>query len=479
MIKRIKGLFGAQDMTQGNIFSCLTKFVIPLLIGSIAQMLYTTVDAMVVGNFMVDAATGLPNGDAGLAAIGASLPIQNLFLVFVMAIGMGVMTMAAQYYGAKDFHSLALTIGNSITLIFIFSVLISAVATPLTPAILRATATPADSFALAEVYLKILFLGTIGNGFYNVLSGILRAVGDSVFPLLILLGTVILNTGLDILFVAGFGWGTMGAAWATVISQVLSSIVCLFKVLRMKNIVNIRFDMLKLKRGTVAHITRLGLPTGVSMAIMFLANIITQPLINKMGYMVMAAMTATMRVDGFALLPGQSFSMAASTFTGQNIGANRMDRVKKGSVTVFLMCFAFSAVMVGAILLFGRHIFELFTQTDELIDMGMSFIWVMVPAYLVMTVNLSYQGVMRGAGDSIGTMWISIVINVLMKVPITYLIVNLTKSEIYPNGNPKSMFYAMLICMTVGCVITMVYYRVGKWKNKSVVARDKPVIDIL
>ncbi|MDR3277212.1 MAG: MATE family efflux transporter [Oscillospiraceae bacterium] len=473
MTKRIKGLFGTQDLTEGNILLGLTKFVIPLLIGSIAQMLYTTVDAMIVGNFMGE------KGDQALAAIGASMPIQNLFLVFVMAIGMGVMTMAAQYYGAKDYDSLALTIGNSITLILIFSVIISAVATPLTPAILRLTATPSDSFALAEVYLKILFLGTIGNGFYNVLSGILRAVGDSVFPLLILLGTVILNTGLDILFVAGFGWGTMGAAWATVISQVLSSAVCLIKVLRMKNIVNIRFDMLRLKRGTVAHITRLGLPTGVSMAIMFLSNLITQPLINRMGYMVMAAMTATMRVDGFALLPSQSFSMAAGTFTGQNIGAGRMDRVKKGSITVFLMCLVFSAVMVGAILLFGRHIFELFTQTEELINMGMSFIWVMVPAYLVMAANMSYQGVMRGAGDSIGTMWISILINVLMKVPLTYLIVHLTKSEVYPNGNPKSMFYAMLICMLVGCVITMLYYRLGKWKTKSIIHHDAPAADAL
>jgi putative MATE family efflux protein len=466
LFNKFKALFGAQDMTVGNPFMCLLKFSVPLLIGNIAQMLYSTVDAIIVGKYI---------GDAALSAVGVSMPIQNLFLVFFIAIGSAVTVMVAQYFGAKEYEHLGGTIGNSITLIAVLSVLITAIATPLTGSLLRLVNTPAETFKMAETYLMILFLGAAGNGFYNVLSGILRGLGESVFPLLILLLTVILNTILDIWFVAGLDMGIAGAAWATIISQAISAVICLIKITRIRSIVKIKPKMLVLKRNIVSHIVRLGVPTGLSMGIMFLSSMLVQSLVNSMGFLVTTTITALMRIDGFAVLPSQTFSMSASTFTGQNTGAGKMERVRQGTRTVFFMCFVFTVVMVAAMLLFGRSMFGLFTDTPEVIDMGMGFIYIMAFAYIAMVFNNVFSGVMRGAGDSMGPMWISIGVNVVLRVPLAYIIAHFTRSQAYPAGDPNSIFWSLFAAMIVGAVITIIYYRKGNWRSKSIVRSHSDV----
>jgi len=465
MFRRLKGLFGAQDMTTGSPFKCLLMFALPMLISNIAQMLYSTADAAIVGRYV---------GDNALGAVGASMPIQNLFLVFLMAIGSGVTVMVSQYFGAKDREKLGLSIGNATTLLIILSVVMTAISVPLVNPILTATKTTADMYDMASSYLTILFWGTAATGFYNVMSGVLRGLGDSVFPLLILLAAVLINIGLDILFVApwGFDMGVAGAAIATVISQIFSAVACTIRLFRMKHLFTINRDTLKLRADTVKQIVRLGLPTGIQMAVMFLSNIVMQPFMMQMttptGVNVFAALTATMRVDGFAVMPCQAFSMAASTYTGQNIGAGKLDRVKKGTWTTLAMCMTFTLVMVGAIMVFGRNVFALFTETEALIEMGMGFIKVMLPAYIIMGINMTFTGVMRGAGDSIGTMVISLLMNVFLKIPITLLLIKLSTDAMYPAGHPNSIMQAMVYCMAIGCVISLIYYRVGKWKNKGV-----------
>ena len=346
MLKKFKALFGAQDMTVGSPFMCLLKFSVPLLIGNIAQLLYFTIDSIVVGKFM---------GDKALSAIGISSPIQNLFMVFFMAIGAGVTIMVAQYFGARDFRNLGDAVGNSITLIGLMSVIITAGTPPLTGVFLGIVNTPAEIFDMARVYLQILFIGSAANGFYNVLSGILRGLGESVYPLIVLLISVVINTILEIWFVAGLRWGMQGAAWATVIAQTVSAVACLMKIVRMKSVVRLDRSMLRLKGFIVKHIIRLGVPQGLSTGIMFISTLTIQYLINSMGYLVTAAITAMMRIDGFAVLPSMTFGMAASTYTGQNIGAGKMDRVRKGTWAVFWMCLIFTATMVAAMLIFGRH----------------------------------------------------------------------------------------------------------------------------
>jgi putative MATE family efflux protein len=436
---------------------------VPLLIGNIAQMMYFAIDSAIVGKYI---------GDTALSAIGVSSPIQNLFLVFFMAVGSGVMVMVAQYFGAKEFERLGDTIGNSITLILLLSVLITGIATPLTTAMLQVCRTPPETFDMARTYLQILFIGAAGNGFYNILSGILRGLGESVYPLIVLIIAVVINTILEFLFVGVFRWGMAGAAWATIIAQTLSAVACLVRILRMRSIVRIRPKMLKLKRMIVGHIVRLGVPSGLQMGIMFVSTIIVQSLINSMGYLVMTAVTATMRLDGFAVLPSQTFSMSAGTYTGQNIGAGKMDRVKKGTWTVLRMCLVFTVVMVLCMVLFGRHLLGLFTETKEVIDMGMGFIYIMIPGYLAMVFANTFSGVMRGAGDTIGPMWISIIANVILRVPLAYLFAYMTRNPANPQGEPSSTYVALSIAVFLGAVITMVYYRRGKWRTKAIVRRD-------
>ena len=469
MLRKLKSLFGAQDMTVGSPFVCITKYTIPLLIGNVAQLLYTTADAVVVGNYMGEL------GDTALAAIGCAMPSYNIFLVLFMGIGSGAAVMVSQYFGAKDYENLNLSIGNSITVIAIASVLITAVATPMSGTFLRLVKAPPEVVAMANTYLTILFLGSIGNGFYNCLSAIMRGMGESVFPLLVLIGTVILNIGLDIWFVAGFGMGVSGAAIATVISQFLAAVVCLVKVMMMRDTIRIRAVLLYPVRWMTGQIIRLGGPTDLSTGVQFASTLFIQTIVNSMGAMVVTAITVTQRVDAFAIIPSMTFQIVAMTYTGQNIGAGNMERVKRGTKTVLLMCLVFTFVMVAAMLLFGRSMLGLFTDTEAIINMSMTFIRIMAPAYFALTVNGILIGVMRGAGDAIGPMWLSMAYIIVLRIPFSYLIAFLTRSEASPSGNPNSVFFAMLIAFFVGCIVTILYYKAGKWRGKAIVGQDAPL----
>ena len=460
MLQKFKALFGAQDMTVGSPIRCLLMFSIPLLIGNMAQLLYSTVDSIVVGKYV---------GDRALAAIGVDSPLLMLFLTIFMAIGAGVMIMVSQYFGAKEYEHLELTVGNSITLIAAASVVLTLGGVLLTPWMLRTIHTPQETFEMAKIYLIVCFYGTAGDGFYNIMSGVLRGMGESVFPLLVLIFTTVLNIILDLWFVIGLNMGIAGAAWATSISKTASAIVCVIKVLMAKDVCHVKAKHLRLKKYIVTNICRLGIPNGVAQGVMFLSMIYVQSLINKMGFLVTAAITAVMRVDSFALIPSQTFGMCSSTFTGQNIGAHKMDRVKKGSHQVFFMCLITSVVMIIAMLIFGKGMMGLFTDTQEVIDMGYGFILTMLPAYLLMAVGQSYGGVIRGAGDAMAPMWMSLLTNTVIRIPVMHLLIYLTKNETYPAGNPKCSFIAIVICMAVNAVITIIYYRRGKWKEKAIV----------
>ena len=449
-------------MTVGSPIKCLLMFSVPLLIGNFAQLLYSTVDSIVVGRYV---------GDEALSAIGVTSPLIMLFMVLFMAIGSGVMVMVSQYFGAKEYKHLEATIGNSITLIAAASVVLTALGLLLTDWMLTSINTPVETYALARTYLIICFIGTAGDGFYNIMSGILRGMGESVFPLIVLVATTILNIVLDLWFVVGLNMGIAGAAWATTIGKTLSAIVCLVKVLVTKGVVKIQPRHLKLKKEIVLNVCRLGIPNGVSQAIMFLSTIIVQRLINSMGYMVTAAITAVLRVDSFAVIPSQTFNMCSSTFTGQNVGAGKMDRVKQGCKAVFVMCVSVTVVMIILMLIFGRWMIGLFTETQELIDIGYSIITVMIPAYLLMSVGQSFSGVIRGAGDAIGPMWIALITNTVIRIPASYIIAYLTRSAANPAGHPTSAFLALDIAMLLSACATLIYYRMGRWKNKSIIKK--------
>ena len=461
LLQAFKRLFKGQDLTKGNTFRCIVIFAIPLLIGNVAQLLYNTVDSIVIGRFV---------GDAALAALGSATPILVLFLVVFMSIGAGVCILVSQYFGAKEYRLLESSIGNSITLIAAASVVLTVGGILLSAPALRLINTPSESYEMARTYLIICFIGMAGDGFYNIMSGVLRGMGDSVFPLLILLFCTILNTLLDIWFVAGLGMGVAGAAWATTIAKTASAAILVVKVLRKRGIIHLRPVHLRLRKPIVLNICRLGIPSGLSQGMIFLAGIVVQGLMNRMGVLVAATYTSLMKVDSFAVIPCQTFGAAASTFTGQNTGAGLPDRVRRGARQSLLLALCFSAVMVAVLLLIGHRIFGLFTTTDEVIDMGVRFIRILVPAYLMIAISEVFGGIMRGAGDAVSPMWISMLGNVFVRIPLTILAVHLTVSAAFPNGHPYSNFVVMDICMLVQTILTLIVYTKGKWKNKAVIS---------
>ena len=462
MLEKIKSLFRPQDMTQGNPMSNLLAFSIPLLIGNIAQQLYSTVDSIVVGKFV---------GDEALSAIGTTFPIINLLLVLFMAIATGSGIMVAQYFGAKAKEDLSHTIGNSIVLITVSSLVIMAIGLPLSGEFLSWTNTPAETFDMANDYLTICLLGVLGSAYYNIISGILRGLGISVFPLLVLLFTAAMNTALDVWFVAGLGMKVAGAALATILTQALSAVILIVKLIMMRREIGLTASSFIPKKKYGLGVLRLGLPAGISQAIMSLAMVFVQSLTNSMGYLIVTTTTAVMRIDGFAMLPNFTFGMAISTYVGQNVGAGDFDRVKRGSRAVLKLSLIASTILVLLLLFFSPFMLRLFTDNQSVIDLGTSQIRILAAGYIAIAFNQVFVGIMRGAGDTMPAMWISLITTVAIRTPLAYIMAALTKSEEYPAGNPVSLFVSLLVSWVLSGVIAFFWYRAGRWKEKALVKK--------
>ena len=454
----IKKLFEPTDMTVGIPWKSIGLFSIPMVIGNIAQQLYSTVDSIVVGHYV---------GDNALAAVGSATPIFNLLLVLFIGISAGVGIMVAQYFGAKSREDLSKTIGSCITLTALASLLIMIITPPLTKPLLRLLDTPESIINDCAGYLVIMMIGVAGMAYYNILSGILRGMGDSFSALLYLLVATVINIVLDVLFVAQFNMGVAGVSLATVIAQGISSVLCLRKLMRMKETFDLGKKELKMSKEHVMQIIKLGLPSGATQAIFSSAMIIVQSLTNSFGEMFIAANVIVMRVDGFAMMPNFSFGTAMTTYTGQNVGARKMDRVMQGAKQGTIMAVACSAVITGIILLFGKSLMGIFTDTQELVDMSYYMMSILAVGYIAMAVTQSLSGVMRGAGDTVTPMWISLCTSVLIRIPVAYGISWLTRTPELPTGRSECIQVSLLTTWVLGAIITFTVYKFGKWKKKA------------
>lgn len=454
----LKKLFAAVDMTEGRPWEKILIFTFPMLLGNIAQQLYNTVDSVVVGKYV---------GDNALAAVGSASPILNLLLVLFIGISVGAGIMVSQYFGAKRREELSVTIGNCITLTAIASVFIMIVGTLLARPLLELLNTPESIIDWCASYLQILFIGIAGMAYYNILCGVLRGLGDSISALLYLVVASILNIVLDLLFVAKFNMGVAGVALATAIAQAISAILCVIKLMRMTAFFDFSPKYFKLKKQISLSVVRLGLPSGVTQAIMSMAMLLVQSLINSFGEQLIAANVIIMRVDGFAMLPNMSFGTAMTTYAGQNVGAGKYDRVSKGAKQGTIMAVGISTMITVTILMFGRYLMGIFTDTPELVSLSMNMMRILAVGYIAMAVTQSLSGVMRGAGDTVTPMWISIVQTIVIRVPLAYSLVYLTKSELYPDGRKECIFLSLVISWILGSILTSIFYAKGKWKKAA------------
>ena len=457
-MERFKKLFAAVDMTEGSPWEKILLFTFPMLLGNIAQQLYNTVDSVVVGKYI---------GDNALAAVGSAGPIFNLLLVLFIGISTGATIMVSQYFGARKREELSKTIGNCIVLTAIASVFIMIVATLASRPLLILLDTPESILDWCTSYLQILFIGIAGLAYYNILCGVLRGLGDSVSALLYLVVASILNIILDVFFVAKCNMGVAGVALATVIAQAVSAVLCVLKLMRMTDLFDFKLKYFKLDKEIAWNVIRLGLPSGITQAIMSMAMILVQALTNSFGEQFIAANVIIMRVDGFAMLPNFSFGTAMTTYAGQNVGAGQHDRVAKGAKQGTLMAIATSAVITGTILIFGKYLMGIFTDTASLVELSMNMMRILAVGYIAVAVTQSLSGVMRGAGDTMTPMWISIVQTIIIRVPLAYGLVYLTKSDVHPNGRSECIFISLLISWVLGAALTAIFYRKGKWRKDA------------
>lgn len=456
-MQKLKTLFAPRDMSQGSPWKRILEFAVPMLIGNFVQQIYNATDAAVVGRYV---------GDLALSAVGAAGPILNFLLALFTGITTGTGILVAQHFGAKDREQLSLTIGNCLTLTAIVALTVMALGSLITYPLLRLLNTPAVFIDWSAQYLQIFFLGIGGFMFYNMLAGILRGLGDSLSALAFLILTALMNIALDIWFVASFGWGVQGVAIATVMAQVISAVLCWFKIRSMSGVFDISKKTLRLQAGVPERIIRLGLPSGVTQAVFSTAMLLVMRLQNSFGPEFVAINVILMRVDGFAMMPNFSFGQAMTTFIGQNVGARRYDRLHQGAKQGTLMAVSIAATLTLIILLFGRNLMQLFTNTAFLVDQGMRFMRILALGYVAMAIIQSLSGVMRGAGDTVTPMWISIFTSVVIRVSSAYLLAYLTRSPEQPAGMPESIYISMLITWLTGATINILAFRWGRWRRK-------------
>ena len=295
-------------------------------------------------------------------------------------------------------------------------------------------------------------------------------MGDSVSALVYLLVATVMNIALDIWFVAGLGLGVFGVALATIIAQITSAILSFIKLMKMRQVFDMKLKYMKLEKEYAGTTLKLGLPSGLTQMIFSAAMIVVQSLTNSFGETVIAANVIIMRVDGFVMLPNFSFGMALTTFAGQNVGAKQLDRVSQGAKQGTLLALVTSFVITGLVVLFGHNIMGLFTTTEELIDLARRMMLILALGYVLMAVTQCLSGVMRGAGDTMTPMWISLITTVVVRVPIAYGIAYLTRTPEQPNGSYYCLFISLLISWVVGGLITFIAYQRGGWKKKAVIS---------
>ena len=384
-------------MTQGSISKLLLFFCLPLILGNMFQVLYNTVDTMVVGNFV---------GKEALAAVSATSPMVNIAVFSFNGISIGAGVVIGQYFGARDQDQLHRSIETTMALTFILSVVFTVVGVLAAPWMMRLISTPDDVMGPAVTYLQIYFAGISGLLVYNMGSGILRAVGDSTRPLIFLIIASLTNIVLDLLFVVGFGMGIAGAAVATILSQFLSAGLVLVLLIRADDVYRYSLRETAIDGRLLRRILSVGLPAGFQSMITAFANGFVQAYINAFGSAVMAGWGCYNKLDQVMMLPVQSMGHASATFVSQNIGAGREERANRGTFTAAAMITGFNFVCASLLTLFARPAVSIFTSDRAVIDSGVAFIRTNSMFFVINGINHALAGSMRGRGDARAPMYI-------------------------------------------------------------------------
>jgi len=437
-----------KDLSQGKVSKQIFFFALPMLLGNIFQQLYNVVDIAVVGKYL---------GDNALAAVGASFPVIFLLISLGFGVSMGGTITVSHFFGAKQYDKVRRTVDTMNIFISIFSIVFAIIGIVFSDRIFALIKLPDDIIPLASSYLKVYLYGLpFFFGFGNI-SAILRGVGDSKTPLFLLAFASMLNIILDFLFVGYFKWGISSVAWATIISQGLAFISAII-YLRKNELLRFHIKGIVFDYGIFKKSIKIGLPSGIQHILFSLGMMALFSIVNKFGVKVIAAYSSALRLDSLAIMPSINLASALSTFVGQNLGAGRYDRIKKGLLTTIGMSFSISITISIIFYFFGENLMTLFSNDPEVIKYGKEYLVIVSSFYVMFSALFSLNAVMRGAGDVIIPMFITLIALWMVRVPFAYFL-----SDIW---GEIAVWWSAPVGWSIGIILSFSYYRTNRWKRK-------------
>ena len=434
-------------LTEGSIWKGMLLFAMPVLLGNIFQQFYNAFDSWVVGKFL---------GDTALAAVSSSGSLIFMMVGFFNGVAMGAGVIIARYFGARDYDSMSKAIHTDVAFGLTAGAALTVLGVTFTPTILRWMGTPADVLPQSILYFRYYFCGAIFTVTYNIFVGILHAVGDSRHPLYYLIFSTCVNVVLDLLFVGVFHWGVGSAAMATTISQGISAALCCIHLLRADAPYRLQIRKVRFHWDSLRNIIRFGLPSGIQNSVISIANVVVQSNINSFGSAAMAGCGAYSKLEGFAFLPVTCFSQALSTFVGQNLGAHKHERVKKG-IGFGILCSCILAELVGiASYLFAPQLISFFNSNPEVVDFGTRHMRTICLFYFLLALSHCIAGIMRGAGKATVPMVTMLVCWCLIRV--SYITVALKFIN-----QLETVSWAYPITWTCSSIVFLIYLLKADW----------------
>ncbi len=443
------------DLTTGKEGKLIFQFAAPMLIGNVFQQLFSVVDSIVVGKFV---------GKEALAAVGASFPVIFIMVSMIIGLVMGTTVIISQYFGAKDF----VRVKRAIDTMYIYSTIAGVIATVvgilISEPLLRLLGLPEEIMPQAVLYLKIYLSGIVIFFGFNGTSAVLRGLGDSKTPLYFLIIATVANIIFVLLFVGVFKWGVAGAAYATLLANAIAFGLAIYWLNKTHKLIRIAIKGLHFDREIFRKSVSIGLPTGIQHTLVAMGALALMGIVNKFGTNVIAGFSVASRLDALAVIPAMSFSQALSTFVGQNIGANKPERIRAGLLATLKMSGIVTIVTTVFIILGGHLLMSMFTNDQEVIRLGDQYLTIVSIFYITFTLMFIYGGLMRGAGDTLIPMFISILSLWLIRIPMAWFL----SGKIGAQG----IWWSIPAGWVIGLALSYLYYKSGYWKKKAIVKYD-------
>ena len=448
-----------KDLTIGKEGKLILLFALPMLLGKMFQQLYIFVDSIVVGNFL---------GKGALTAVGASFPIFFALISLGIGLATGAGVVISQFFGAKQYGNVQKAIDTMYIILFLSSVIIGVTGIIFIEDILNLVKLPEGTSASAKIYLTILLSGLVLDFGYNGTAAIFRSLGDSKTPLYFLMVATITNIVLDIIFIKYLNMGIEGIAYATLISKGGAFLSAVIYIRKKYDLIKLRLFGLKFDKEIFLKGLKIGLPSGIQQMVVALGMMAIYRIVGKFGTTVTDAYSVAMRIDFFGMIPAMSFSMALTAFTGQNVGAGRIDRVKQGLKATILMSGTIAVLISLIVMSTANLLMSAFTPDGEIIRIGTEYLMIVSSFYFIFSVMFSLTGVFRGAGDTLFPMFITILTLWVIRVPLSEYL-----SRFY---GETGIWIALPVTWAFGMTASTIYFFTGRWKRKAVVKVEEVYI---